>query len=288
MKPKYRFAIQPKYPPRQVMAGDWAGLETGTGYEFWGLRKFLPGDSYGRIDWKARARSGELYVREFLKDSAYTLMLLVDLSPSMALGNKLPLALDIAESLAHAALQTSNPCGLLLFADRVLDYLAPSAASRQFQRITATLRQARTARCHETRLQPAVDYLVKRLPSCLGVVISDFHGKVTGLGGLLEAAASGRYPAHEIVALHILERIEQRLEKVRDGQLQVRDMENGSVLDLDLERWRQYNTAMERWRRHKIRQLAAAGIDSTVIVVDRDNVQEKVNTLFARRLAARV
>lgn len=288
MKPKYRFAIQPKYPPRQVMAGDWAGLETGTGYEFWGLRKFLPGDSYGRIDWKARARSGELYVREFLKDSAYTLMLLVDLSPSMALGNKLPLALDIAESLACAALQASNPCGLLLFADRVLNYQAPSAASKQFQRITATLRQARTASCRETRLQPAIDYLVKRLPSCLGVIISDFHGKVTGLGGLLEAAASGRYPAHEIVALHVLEQIEQRLEDVRDGQLQVRDMENGSVLDLDLERWRLYNTAMDRWRRHKIRQLAAAGIDSTVIVVDRDNVQEKVNTLFARRLAARV
>jgi uncharacterized protein (DUF58 family) len=229
-----------------------------------------------------------LYVREFIKDSAYTLMLLVDLSPSMALGNKLRLTLDIAESLAYAALQTSNPCGLLFFADRVLDYHRPSAASRQLQQIAAALRQARIVNCRQTRLQPAIDYMVKRLPSCLGIIISDFHGQTSGLGGLLEAAASGRYPAHEIVALHVLEPIEQGLEDIRDGQLQVRDMENGAVLDLDLARWRQYNTAMSRWRRHKIRQLAAAGIDSTVIIVDRDNVQEKVNTLFARRLATRV
>lgn len=288
MKPRYRFNIQPKYPPHQPMAGDWAGLEKGTGYEFWGLRKYLPGDSFRRIDWKARARSGELYVREFLQDSAYNLMLLVDVSPSMGFGNKLALARDIAESLAYAALQNSNPCGLLLFADGVVDYVAPSAAARQFQQLAGSLRQLRPVTCRTTRLQPAIEHLVKLLPACLGVIISDFNGQLTGLGGLLDAAASDRYPAHEMLALHILEEVEWRLPRLRNGQVQLQDLENGTTLTVDLAQWRRYDTAMQRWRQHLIRVLARAGIDSTVIVVDRDNVQEKVNTLFARRLAARV
>lgn len=52
MRPPYRFNIQLKHPPRSEMAGDWAGHDKGTGYEFWGLRKYLPGDSWSRIDWK--------------------------------------------------------------------------------------------------------------------------------------------------------------------------------------------------------------------------------------------
>jgi uncharacterized protein (DUF58 family) len=288
MKPRYRFFIQPKYPPRHAMAGDWAGLDTGTGYEFQSLRRFLPGDSFRHIDWKARARSGKLYVREFLKDSAYNLMLLVDLSPSMNFGGKLPLALDIAGSLAWAALQHNNPCGLLFFADGVLDYHAPSAATRQYHHLTGTLHRARTVDCRQTNLRPAVDYLVKRLPGCLGVILSDFNGEVTGLGSVLEGAAGGRTPAHEMLALHILEQVEDHLPDIGGGHLRIRDMESGAVLDVDLSRREQYDSAMRRLRQNRIGDLAGAGIDSTVILVHGDNVQEKVNTLFARRLAARV
>lgn len=270
------------------MAGDWSGQEKGTGYEFWGLRKYRPGDSYRHIDWKAVARTKELYVREFLRDSAFNLMLLIDLSPSMKFGGKLPLALDIAESLAWAALQKNQPCGLLFYADRVLEYHASSAASRQFHKLSALLRKAVTVRCRRTDLRPAVEFLVKRMPGCLGAILSDFDGNIDGLGSVLEAAAAGRTPNHEMLALQILEQAEERLPEISDGQLRIRDLESGATLDLDLGRREEYAAAMRRRQFEKITKLAAAGIDSTVIVVGRDNVQEKVNQLFARRLAARV
>ncbi len=287
MKPRYRLNIQPKYPPHQPLAGDWAGVEKGTGYEFWGLRKYLPGDSYRHIDWKARARSGELYVREFLRDSAYTLMLLVDVSDSMGYGRKLSLAQDIAASLAYSALQNSNPCGLLLFTDRVIDYLAPSAAPRQYQRLLGMLQKSRPVHCRETRLQPAIDHLTALVPSCLGVILSDFHGQLGSLNSLHSVAARDRSPAHEMLALHLLEQVEWQLPNL-SGQVTIQDLETGEDLTLDLAQQQRYQVAVRRWRQHRVRQLAAAGIDSTAIIADQDNVQEKINALFARRLAARV
>lgn len=288
MPPRFRFQIQPKHPPHHAMAGDWAGLDKGTGYEFWGLRKYLAGDSFRHIDWKARARSGELYVREFLKDSAYNLVLICDLSPSMTCGGKLALVRDLVESLAWTALHANNPCGLLLFADRVLDYLPPSAAPQQLQRLLTALDRAGVADCRQTRLQPALAYLFKRLPACLGVILSDFNAEIGDLRGQLEAAAGGRYPAHELVALHILAEVEFQLPEMQDVQVHIRDVETGVTQALDLTRRQQYNALVGRWRKHLVRQLARADIDSALLTVTDPAIQEKVNTFFARRLAARV
>ncbi len=287
MKPAYRFNIQPKHPPLSGMAGDWWGQDKGTGYEFWGLRKYLPGDSCSRIDWKARARSGELYVREFLKDSAYNLVLICDLSPSMHFGDKLSLTRDLAVSLAHSAMRTNTPCGLLLFSDKVLNWIPPSAAPRQFHRIVTALQQAPVAKCRQTRLAPALEFVMNRLASCLGVIISDFHTDLGGLAGLLDTTDS-RLPAHEMVALQVLEELEYQLTDLDDGLLTLRDMESGTPVALDLSRKREFNALLRRQRERTGQILARARIDSTTLPVGAVDIQSRVNTLFARRLAARV
>ncbi len=287
MKPRFHLTIQLKHPPRSEMAGDWAGYDKGTGYEFWGLRKYMPGDSWSRIDWKARARSGELYVREFLRDSAYNLLLICDVSPSMHFGGKYALACDLAISLAHAALRGNNPCGLLLFADQVVAWHPPSAAPRQFHRLVTALRQTPQPKSRQTRLAPALEFVMKRLSSCLGVIISDFHTDLGGLGGLLDAADS-RLPAHEMVALHVLEEAEYRLRGIGDGLLTLQDMESGRQMPLDLSHKRQFNTLLRQNRERIVRALARARIDSALLPVGANDLQARVNTLFARRLAARL
>jgi uncharacterized protein (DUF58 family) len=287
MKPPYLFNIQLKHPPRSQMSGDWAGLDKGTGYEFWGLRKYLPGDSWSRIDWKARARSGELYVREFLKDSAYNLLLICDVSPSMHFGRKFKMLQDLVISLAYAALHSNNPCGLLLFADRVLTWHPPSAAPQQYSRIVTALEQAPVMKSRQTRLAPALNFMMNRLSSCLGVIISDFHTDLENLRGLMDAADS-RLPAHELVALHVLEESEYRLTGIEDGLLTLRDMESGHQMPLDLSRKEEFNALLRTAREKSIRTLAGAGIDSAVLPVGAADIQARVNTLFSRRLAARV
>ena len=65
--------------------GDWESIFKGLGYEFWALRELEPTDSFKNIDWKAKAKTGKYFVREFLAESYFNVMLLYDISRSVIL-----------------------------------------------------------------------------------------------------------------------------------------------------------------------------------------------------------
>ncbi|MCO8247040.1 MULTISPECIES: DUF58 domain-containing protein [unclassified Haladaptatus] len=52
--------------------------EGGTGIEFFATREYRPGDPLSRIDWKRKARTGELTTVEFREERTATVVLLVD------------------------------------------------------------------------------------------------------------------------------------------------------------------------------------------------------------------
>jgi uncharacterized protein (DUF58 family) len=288
MKPRYRFKIQCKFPPHHEMLGDWAGAQRGVGFEFWGLRKYAAGDSFWHIDWKAKARTGELYVKDFLRDSAYNLLLICDVSPSMRLGGKWELMIDVASSLACAALQSNNPCGLLLYADGVCRHLPATPDSAQFCRVIAELQEAARVASTRTSLLAALRFMKMRVPSCLGVILSDFNYSLDDLSAGAEVATYARLPARELVAFHLLEGSEYRFDDLRDGACLVRDVESGEEREMDLGQWREYNDYLQRRREAAVQKLARSGIDSLVLRVGEAAVQDQVNTFFARRMSARI
>ncbi|WP_231184088.1 DUF58 domain-containing protein [Haladaptatus sp. DYF46] len=58
--------------------GRVATREGGTGVEFFATRDYRPGDPLSRIDWKRKARTGELTTVEFREERTATVVLLVD------------------------------------------------------------------------------------------------------------------------------------------------------------------------------------------------------------------
>ncbi|GAA0244697.1 DUF58 domain-containing protein [Haladaptatus pallidirubidus] len=58
--------------------GQIATREGGTGVEFFATREYRPGDPLSRIDWKRKARTGELTTVEFREEQTATVVLLVD------------------------------------------------------------------------------------------------------------------------------------------------------------------------------------------------------------------
>lgn len=67
-----------------TIASGWHGRrQAGPGETFWQFRPFAPGESVTRIDWRKSARDDALQVREREWESAHTLWLWPDLSPSM-------------------------------------------------------------------------------------------------------------------------------------------------------------------------------------------------------------
>jgi uncharacterized protein (DUF58 family) len=119
--------------------GDWESRFKGSGYEFWGLREIEPGDPFQRIDWKATAKTGKYHVREFLAESYFDLMILYDVSASIGFGRKEILQANIGVSLAWSAIAANNGCGLILFADRVLEYIPPRMGVSHLAQIVAAI-----------------------------------------------------------------------------------------------------------------------------------------------------
>ncbi|MBK9082246.1 MAG: DUF58 domain-containing protein [Rhizobiales bacterium] len=67
-----------------VMHGVHGRRRAGVGETFWQFRPFAHGESTQRIDWRRSARDDRLYVRERELETAHTVMIWIDRSPSMA------------------------------------------------------------------------------------------------------------------------------------------------------------------------------------------------------------
>ncbi|MEW6439681.1 MAG: DUF58 domain-containing protein [bacterium] len=259
--------------------GDWESIFKGSGYEFWGLREIEPGDSAKNIDWKATARTGQYYVREFLAESYFNLMILYDISRSMAFGRKELLQANVAASLAYSAIAANNGCGLITFADTVHDYIPPRMGMGHFLQILLTLVRSGPVDCAGTRLGPPLTKLVNEVPESLTFILSDFlypwdcpfHFQRT-LHGTNK---------HEVKALQILEEAEAELPAGSSGMILLRDPENRDELLLDLGAWREYN----RERRERLGglrdQMMRAGIDHLVLKPG-DDFRRKINA-FVRK-----
>jgi len=99
----------------------------GGGTEPTGLRDYAPGDDYRHVDWTLCARRDELLTRVFEGDEDRHAYVLLDCSPSMALGSppKFQLARQIAAVLAYAAVGRRDRVGLVAFADGMAGMAGP-------------------------------------------------------------------------------------------------------------------------------------------------------------------
>lgn len=106
-----------------TVASGWHGRrQAGPGETFWQFRPFAAGESVSRIDWRRSARDDHLYVREREWESAHTVWLWPDLSPSMDFHSRLApvskrdravvLLLAVADLLARGGERVGVP-GLL-------------------------------------------------------------------------------------------------------------------------------------------------------------------------------
>ena len=133
--------------------GDWESVFRGPGYEFWGMRAMERGDSYKQIDWKTRAKTGRYFVREHLAESHAHLAILCDCSRSMAFGQKDLLQADIAVSLAYSAISANNACGIVFFADGIVDAIPARMGLDHFERLLAAVAEREPVACKKNRRQ---------------------------------------------------------------------------------------------------------------------------------------
>jgi len=261
--------------------GDWESIFKGPGYEFWGLREIEPGDTYKNIDWKATAKTGQYYVREYLAESYYNLMILYDISESIAFGRKELLQANIAVSLAYSAIVANNGCGLIIFADSVREYIPPRMGISHFMQILTAIVRTTPVKCLETRIDQSLGKLVNQVPESLTFILSDFMYPLDFTFNFQRAAHGTN--KHEVKALQILEESEIELPPDSQGMILLYDSENGEQILLDMNRRIKFNRDRQQ-QLHRIKhRLSKAGIDH-VILTPRDDFRLKINAFMKKAL----
>ncbi len=116
---------------RGVVEGFIQGLHRapnlGASTDFAEHRPYMPGDDVRRVDWRLFARTDRHYVKEFEADTNTNFVVLLDVSRSMAYGNKMQYACTLAACLSYFSSLQRDRVGLATFADRIVDYVPPSA-----------------------------------------------------------------------------------------------------------------------------------------------------------------
>ena len=124
---------------RSLVEGALLGLHRspyhGFSSEFAGDRKYAPGDSIRYLDWKALARSGKYYIKEFEEESNLKSYILLDGSGSMAMSDpaghpvKFHYACYLAAAFCYLMYQQRDASGLFVYSDRILR-ASPARAGR--------------------------------------------------------------------------------------------------------------------------------------------------------------
>jgi uncharacterized protein (DUF58 family) len=124
----------------QVFAGNQVARAKGDGIEFADLRPFVAGDRVRRVNWRASARRGQLWVNDLHPERNADVVLLLDSFAEARRGDDSTLdrAVRAAFALAEQHLRERDRVGLVTFGG-LLSWLLPGMGERQLYRILDAL-----------------------------------------------------------------------------------------------------------------------------------------------------
>jgi uncharacterized protein (DUF58 family) len=212
---------------RQVSAttsGAWHSRFKGRGMAFSESRAFADGDDPRHVDWLATARTGELFVKQFVEERELTLLLVVDLSASMTTGSRSALrrqlAAEVAAVLAMAAGRNHDKVGLVGFTSGIERLVRPAKGRSHVLRIVRDV-LALTPAATRTALAPALETAAHLSHTrSIVVVISDLVGVDIPVEKLRSLAAR-----HDVTVVQLVDPLDRTLPDV--GLLSVVDPESG-------------------------------------------------------------
>ncbi len=251
----------------ETMAGRYESVFKGHGIEFEEVREYQPGDEIRSIDWNVTARTGRPHIKRFVEERELAVMLLVDLSRSMAFGSgsqlKHRVATELCAVLAFSAIKRHDTVGLALFTDRVERFIPPRKGSKHVLRVVRDVLSFEPTGCG-TNVTAALDYLAKVLHrKAVVFLISDFFCE--DLRTTL-AIANRR---HDVIAVHVIDPRQETLPPV--GWIRWEDLERGRELILNSSN-AEVRQEYERWatnHRERVKEMTrAAGVDLVEVRTD--------------------
>jgi uncharacterized protein (DUF58 family) len=183
-----RRILQPR--ETQVFSGSEVSRRKGEGIEFADVRPWVPGDPLKRVNWRASARRGDVWVNDSHPERNTDVILFVDsfAEARRAGAGTLDLAVRATAALADAYVRRRDRVGLISFGG-ILRWLAPGMGRVQLYRIVDALLDTEIILSH---YWTEIDVIPRRTlpPSALVIALSPLLDR-RSIGALLDLRARG-------------------------------------------------------------------------------------------------
>ena len=236
-----------------TLAGQYHAVFKGRGMSFDSVREYQPGDDIRTIDWNVSARTGGIFVKQYVEERELTVLVAVDLSGSQKFGSKerskRELAAEIAAVLAFSAISNNDRVGIILFSDRIERYIPPKKGRGHVMRLVLELLEFQP-QGQGTRIDVALDYIARiARKRAVVFVLSDFVGEGydRSLGVLSRR--------HDVVPIVTSDRVDTEW-TVPKGLWLLEDPETGAVLPFDAG---SAESRKQFWQRSAVAQVLPKG-----------------------------
>ena len=143
-----RLDLRAQFIVKGFLQGLHASPYQGFSVEFSEHRKYAAGDDPKDIDWLVYAKTDKHYVKKFEAETNITGYLVIDTSGSMAYSykgqvTKLDYSISLAAALCWLMIHQQDPCGLMVFDDKLHASCRPALAARRSPRCSPCSRRSR-------------------------------------------------------------------------------------------------------------------------------------------------
>jgi uncharacterized protein (DUF58 family) len=177
----------------------------GFSVEFSEYREYSPGDDPRYLDWRLYARADRYYVKRFEDETNLRCYLVVDTSRSMGYRSgpysKSDYARTAAATIAYFLATQRDAVGLLLFEDRITEYLPARYRPGHLRRLMAALDREPAGRSTDL-VGPLEEIAATVRKRGLVIVISDLLAPTAALQARLGYLRSR---GHDVVVLRVLD-----------------------------------------------------------------------------------
>ncbi len=266
-----------------IFAGQYHSAFKGRGMAFSEVREYQFGDDVRDIDWNVTARFHKPFVKVFEEERELTVMLMVDVSASLAFGSecqeKREMVTEIAATIAFSAIQNNDKIGVIFFSDHIEKFIPPKKGRKHILYIIRTLLDFH-AESTRTDIAQAVETLTRmQKRRCTAFLLSDFYQQKPFVKELQICNRK-----HDVVAIQVYDRRDSELPDI--GLMRVADAETGHEQYLDTSSRRVRTAYHERWqsRQDDLRDtFARSGVDSVSVSTADDYVRQLLMLFKQRR-----
>ena len=256
-----RLDLRAQFIVKGFLHGLHASPFHGFSVEFSEHRKYTPGDDPKDLDWLVYAKTDKYYVKKFEAETNITGYLAMDLSESMAYTyrqelTKLDYAICLAAALAYLMIHQNDPVGVVTFAERITNHLAPKSKRQQIGNILSLLARLRPA--GKTDVGRSLAQLAAMLKHASLVMV--FSDLLADAEPIIRALRELRHGGHDVILFHVLDEAEVAFPF--SGLVELEEPETNARLEVDADSYRRdYLQEIDTFRDTYRRECFQSGID---------------------------